>query len=126
VFVYGTLTDPGQVSELVSEFEFRGRAVLDGLHRVDGRFPTLAPGGRTRGRLLRVADLDAVDEYEGVERGLYSRVAVPRDDDEVWTYVGDPERLGLSGAVTWPGDGSFSDRVPAYVRDHDVRVRPVE
>jgi gamma-glutamylcyclotransferase (GGCT)/AIG2-like uncharacterized protein YtfP len=124
-FVYGTLTDPNRVADLVDAFEFRGRAVLDGFHTVTGRYPTLAPGGRARGRLLWVDDLDAVDEYEGVDRGLYTRVAVPRvDDGSVWTYVGNPEGLGLDEAVTWPGDGLFYDRVPAYVRDHDILVRP--
>ncbi len=127
MFVYGTLTDADQVAPLVDAFEFRGDAVLEGLQAVTGRFPTLAPGGRASGRLLWVDDLDAIDEYEGTGRGLYTRVAVPRADGRsVWTYVGNPEGLDLEGAVSWPGDGQFGDRVPAYVRDHDVVVRPAE
>ncbi|PSQ46173.1 gamma-glutamylcyclotransferase, partial [Halobacteriales archaeon SW_6_65_15] len=53
VFVYGTLTDPAQVARVVSEFEFRGSATLDGLHRVEGEYPTLAPCGEVSGRVLR-------------------------------------------------------------------------
>ncbi|USZ66721.1 gamma-glutamylcyclotransferase [Halorussus salilacus] len=60
-FVYGTLTDPERVARVVSAFEFRGDAVLDGLHRVEGEYPTLAPGGSVRGRILRTPDVEALD-----------------------------------------------------------------
>jgi gamma-glutamylcyclotransferase (GGCT)/AIG2-like uncharacterized protein YtfP len=127
LFVYGTLTAPERAADVVDEFAYRGDAVCEGLGPVEGRYPTLAPGERIHGRLLAVADLDAVDEYEGVDRGLYVRVALPRvDGDDVWTYVGDPARLGVADAVDWPGDGDLAERVRAYVRDHDVRVRTVE
>lgn len=128
-FVYGTLTDPERVAELVDEFDRRGEAVLDGLHVAEGRYPTLVPGGSARGRLLWVDDLGAVDAYEGVDRGLYVRVAVPlaaENGGDVWTYVGDPDRLGVDETVPWPGEGPFRDRVSTYVRESDVRVRRVE
>lgn len=127
LFVYGTLTDPERVADVVDEFAFRGPAVLRGLAPVQGRYPTLAPGGRTTGRLLWVHDVAAVDDYEGVDRGLYVRVAVPRvDGDDVWTYVGDPARLDVVDAVDWPGDGPLAARVRVYVRDRGVRVEPAE
>jgi gamma-glutamylcyclotransferase (GGCT)/AIG2-like uncharacterized protein YtfP len=121
-FVYGTLTDPAQVAEVVDSFVFVGDAVLEGLHPVGGRYPTLAPGERTGGRLLRTPDVDALDAYEG---DGYVRIAVPRTDGgEVAVYVGDPAALGAD--ADWPGDGSFSERVRAYVTAADVVVRPVD
>lgn len=140
VFVYGTLADPNRAAALLNTFDYRDDAVLDGLHPVDGTYPTLAPEGRTRGRLLRTPEIDVLDEYEGVERGLYARVSVPftdatidRDDTAAWgdtaidsekiaVYVGDPDALGVAG-VSWPGPGSFRDRVERYVREEEVCVR---
>ena len=49
VFVYGTLTDHERADEVLSEYDFRGSALLEGLHRVDGTYPTLAPDGRVDG-----------------------------------------------------------------------------
>jgi gamma-glutamylcyclotransferase (GGCT)/AIG2-like uncharacterized protein YtfP len=128
VFVYGTLTDPDRVADVVDEFAFRGRAVLEGLHVVEGRYPTLAPGGRTEGRLLAVGDVAPLDAYEGVGRGLYARVSVPfaAGEGAVGVYVGDPDRLDVAAAVEWPGEGSLGERVAAVVADRDVRVRRVE
>jgi gamma-glutamylcyclotransferase (GGCT)/AIG2-like uncharacterized protein YtfP len=139
VFVYGTLTDHDRAGAVLDEFAFRGEATLEGLHRVDGEYPTLAPGGRVSGRLLDTPDLDALDSYEGVDRGLYCRIEVPLVAAETpeqtaeatdraaettcWTYVGDPDPLGVGSEVTWPGDGPFADRVRAHVRDEPVVVR---
>ena len=124
VFVYGTLTDPERAGAMLEEFEFRSAATLLGLHRVDGRYPTLAPGGTVDGRLLWTADLDPLDRYEGVAEGLYVRVSVPVaggcGGDAAWVYVGDPGALGV--AVDWPGTGGFLDRVRAYLAGHDVQV----
>lgn len=130
VFVYGTLTDPGRARRVVgTDFEYHGPARLDGLHRVDGRYPTLAPGGSVDGRLLRTTAVDALDAYEGVDTGLYVRVEVPlvTDDgdeavDHAQVYVGDSDRLGVD--VEWPGPGSFPERVERYV-EREVTVRQV-
>jgi len=165
VFVYGTLTDPARVAEVLepaataghdgggedgsedeeargasSSWSFAADATLRGLHRVDGRYPTLAPGGRVDGRLLRTDAIAALDAYEGVDRGLYARVLVPYADDGtvdagvdagaaddpavVWVYVGDPERLDADDAVAWPGEGDLGRRVRRYVAATDVVVEP--
>lgn len=122
-FVYGTLTEPDRVADLLESYVFVGPAVLSGLHAVDGDYPTLAPGGSVAGRLLRTQELDRLDEYERVDDGLYTRVAIPGEGDlpEVAVYVGDPDRLDAD--ADWPGDGSFDQRVRAYVRSEQVSVR---
>ena len=150
VFVYGTLTDRERAGAVLDEVAYRGPAVLSGLHRVDGAYPTLAPGGTVDGRILSTDDVAALDRYEGVADGLYVRVSVPLADADsgdldarvsaspadasrdaaendargrtVETYVGDPDRL--DAPVDWPGDGLFPDRVRSYLADADVVVRP--
>jgi gamma-glutamylcyclotransferase (GGCT)/AIG2-like uncharacterized protein YtfP len=113
-FVYGTLTDPERATAILSEWTDHGEAVLDGLHRVEGQYPTLAPGGTTDGRILATPEVDALDEYEGVDSGLYVRVTVPRaDGGQVAVYVGDPNRL--DAAAEWPGTGPFPERVRSYL-----------
>jgi gamma-glutamylcyclotransferase (GGCT)/AIG2-like uncharacterized protein YtfP len=134
VFVYGTLTTPAQVAQVVDSYSFVGAAVLDGLHPVEGQYPTLAPGGSVGGRVLRTDDVSALDAYEGVDRGLYVRVAVPwRGPDDsldggetVDVYVGDPDLLGVADAVSWPGSGSLVDRVEQYIATNSVTVRPTD
>lgn len=127
VFVYGTLADRTTAASLLEEFSYRGSARLVGLHRVDGRYPTLAPGGTTQGRLLRTAEIAALDDYEGVDRGLYVRVALPladlESDDTVACYVGDPAAVGAP--VDWPGSGPFPERVRAFCREEDVLVERI-
>jgi gamma-glutamylcyclotransferase (GGCT)/AIG2-like uncharacterized protein YtfP len=129
VFVYGTLTESDRVDEVLEgrPWSFAGDATLRGLHRVDGRYPTLAPGGEVRGRLLETDAVDALDAYEGVDRGLYVRVDVPAVDapdvdGTAAAYVGDPDRLGVADAVAWPGDGGLGERVRRYVAANDVAV----
>lgn len=131
VFVYGTLTEREHVSTVLEScpFEYCGNATLHGLSRVDGEYPTLVPGGRTTGRLLAIdrTGLDALDAYEGVDRGLYVRVAVDVShpdvaSDEGWCYVGDPDRLDAPGG--WPGSGAFDTRVRAYLADASVIIGP--
>lgn len=136
VFVYGTLTDPDRVEAVLrsvpnADYEFGSTAVLEGLHRVEGEYPTLAPGDRIEGRLLSVDErgLEGLDRYEGADRGLYERISVPREDpdaDEVWVYVGDPDRLGVAERVDWPDGSSLEDRVRAYVSGRGVVIRVSE
>lgn len=133
VFVYGTLTNPEQVAQVVDSYSYLGAAVLDGLHPVEGRYPTLAPGGKVGGRILRSDDVSALDAYEGVDSGLYVRVSVPwRELDDslggetVDVYVGDPDLLDVTEPVSWPGSGSLPDRVERYIETNSVTVRPVD
>lgn len=121
-FVYGTLRDPGRAREVLGHAEFAGDARLVGLERASGRYPTLVPGDETEGRVLRLrdGDLASLDAYEGVDRGLYVRVRIPSDEGGLWTYVGDPNALGVD--VEWLGDGPFESRVERYVETHDVQV----
>jgi len=126
VFVYGTLTEPERVGELLDSFVFVGPATLTGLRLVEGEYPTLAPGGETAGRLLRTDEIDPLDEYERVDDDLYVRVVVPLDAPEGYpseaiVYVGDPDRLDAD--ATWPGDGPFRERVLRYRSTADVTVR---
>lgn len=125
VFVYGTLTDPARVDALLTDFSFRGDATLVGLRRVEGQYPTLVPGDTTEGRIVRTPEVDRLDRYEGVDRGLYRRVEVPLADGSgtVAVYVGDPDALGATEG-TWPGEGPFRDRVERYLREAAVSVRP--
>lgn len=116
VFVYGTLTDGEQVSALLDRYELGPVATLRGLHRVEGRYPTLAPGGECEGRLLETSELDRLDAYEGVDRDLYVRASVPvSDGGEAACYVGDPEPLGAD--AEWPGTGPFDERVRSSLAD---------
>jgi gamma-glutamylaminecyclotransferase len=121
VFVYGTLTDSGTAASVLDSYEFGGPATCSGLHRVDGEYPTLLPGGEVSGRLLQTPDSEALDRYEGVDRGLYVRVSLSwAEGGSVDTYVGDPARLGVD--ESWPGNGPFPDRVRSYLDAHDVTV----
>lgn len=119
-FVYGTLCDPDLTREVLGHANFGSDVRLVGLRRVEGRYPTLAPGGETVGRVLRLTDgdLDVLDRYEGVDRDLYVRVRIPGDDGGLWTYVGDPDVLGVS--IEWPSDGSLRERIERYVESSGV------
>ncbi len=170
VFVYGTLTDPQRTRAVLPDesgtrsragtvgkdterpgapdepFAFVGEATLSGLRRVEGTYPTLAPGDAVDGRLLTVDEvgLATLDAYEGVDRGLYVRVAVPLEaaeggaseggpeegagdggppvpTDRAWLYVCDPDRLGAD--ATWPGSGSLETRIRRHLDRVDATVR---
>lgn len=139
VFVYGTLTDEAQVEALLDDYAFHGDAVLEGMHRVEGEYPTLAPGGEVEGCVLATDEVATLDEYEGVDRGLYVRVSVPCEDAWEWvdpsdashveagptveTYVGAPAALGVDEEVLWPGEGSFEKGVQAVAAESVVRRR---
>lgn len=124
-FVYGTLTAPATADKLLESWHYDGEATLVGLHRVDGEYPTLVPGGTVTGRILVTDDPETLDRYEGVDRGLYVRVTVPHESgDTVETYIGNPERLGVETVETpWPDKGSFAQRVENYLTDNEIVVR---
>ncbi|ADQ68276.1 aig2-like family protein [Halogeometricum borinquense DSM 11551] len=124
-FVYGTLTDAERVDSLLDDWSYGPTVELDGLHRVEGRYPTLAPGGSVHGRILRTDDVATLDEYEGVASGLYIRVEVPRDDGgEAFVYVGDAARLDAD--AEWPGSGPLRTRVTQYLDANRAIIKPIE
>jgi len=131
LFVYGTLTDRDRVAAVLGPdgFVVLGPARIRGFHRVDGQYPTLAPGGSVDGRLLRTERVEALDRYEGVAAGLYVRVSVPADGTDgnrMAVYVGDPGRLDPAEPVEWPGEGPFEERVERYVRENRVVVERLD
>ncbi|MFC6826681.1 gamma-glutamylcyclotransferase [Halopelagius fulvigenes] len=144
VFVYGTLTDPDRVASLLDEWSFGPDARLLGLHRAEGEYPTLLPGGSVEGRVLRTDELPTLDRYEGVASGLYVRMNVPYADDagtggdgdssgarggaadSAAVYVGDPARLGVDEDAEWPDSGDFATRVRRFVAEERVVVKPTE
>lgn len=121
-FVYGTLCEPSRARAVLDHADYGPDATLVGLRRVEGAYPTLAPGGETDGRVLRLddGDLAALDRYEGVDRDLYVRVRIPADDGSLWTYVGDPDALGVD--IEWPSEGPLAARVERHVAANDVHV----
>ncbi|WP_425498345.1 gamma-glutamylcyclotransferase [Halogeometricum salsisoli] len=124
-FVYGTLTDSVQVARLLNEWSFGPDARVDGLHRAEGRYPTLAPGGSVSGRLLETDETATLDTYEGVDSGLYVRVELPRaDGGSAYAYVGDAGRLNAD--AEWPGEGDLRTRVERYLSENSVVVEPRE
>lgn len=136
VFVYGTLTDPDRLSAVLERYTLGPPAVCEGLQRVDGTYPTLAPGESVDGRLLATSELAQLDAYEGLDRGLYCRVSVPLsrtpDSDAVDSafqvdtaevYVGNPSLLDVSDRIEWPASGPFEHRVRSYVESESVHIR---
>lgn len=124
VFVYGTLTDHATTTAILDEYTYQGSATLVGLQRVDGRYPTLVPGGTTEGRILSTPESRTLDDYEGVDRGLYFRRTLPVADGDrtVECYIGNPDALGVD--ADWPGTGAISTRIADYCDQHPVVVRP--
>ena len=61
VFVYGTLTDREQVEALLDRFTLGSNATLRGLQRIEGRYPTLAPGGEYRGQLVALGKFNVFE-----------------------------------------------------------------
>jgi len=125
VFVYGRLLDPHEALRVIPDVTFGPNATLDGLHTVERKHPTLAPGGSAAGQLLSTEQIGALDAYEGVDEGLYVRVEVPSaDGGTVAAYVGDPDRLDSGASIEWPGEGELEERVARYVDREGVVVRP--
>jgi gamma-glutamylcyclotransferase (GGCT)/AIG2-like uncharacterized protein YtfP len=88
VFVYGTLRDGNPATHTLADY-----AMYD-----YGKFPYIVEeaGARVHGNIGTVDDkeLTALDKYEGVERGLYTRRSVTVTQDEsgerqqAFAYIG--------------------------------------
>jgi gamma-glutamylcyclotransferase (GGCT)/AIG2-like uncharacterized protein YtfP len=121
LFVYGTLLDERHVEALISglgRWSCLGAARIAGELYDAGAYPALrlsAAGAEVEGILLEVENGPAVlaklDDYEGVEKGLYARrrVEVRLSDGstcEAWVYVYDQPVAGLRRIQRWPPEGA--------------------
>lgn len=106
LFVYGELRSPGLLQEQLGRVPPLCAAVARGYRRrrnpETGHFEAVpSPGGRVPGLLvedLRRGDLQILDRFEGVARGLYERsrtdveiVGRTRESVEAEIYVAGPD-----------------------------------
>lgn len=121
LFAYGTLTEGSDApADLMAGCRKVAAGSVNGTLYALDRFPALLLGGRDEipGEVWWCpADrLPALDRYEGVEDGLFRRVATRVDGYACWVYVAGPRlgpRLlpdavvpGIRRAAPLPGDGS--------------------
>lgn len=95
LFVYGTLRTGGRNASKLSACErISGGEVGGVLYGIDGEFPALVLYGNTpvTGEIWRCPNdmLGALDEFEGVQQGIFRRVGVTVRDIGCWTYVAGP------------------------------------
>jgi gamma-glutamylcyclotransferase (GGCT)/AIG2-like uncharacterized protein YtfP len=100
LFVYGTLRSNGSAVGRLLNSQMVGRGSVGGvLYDMDGDYPALVLYGKTavHGEVWRcpVELLHSLDEYEGVNEGLFRRVGVDVQMDNgttqgCWTYVAGP------------------------------------
>jgi gamma-glutamylaminecyclotransferase len=100
LFVYGTLLSGSGADALLGDCERLGAGTVHGtLYDIDGRFPAIVLYGAAsvRGEVWRCPAplLLQLDRYEGVEEGLFRRVAVePALADgaavPAWIYAAGP------------------------------------
>lgn len=115
LFAYGTLQDPARLATVIGGGPIRviGAGTIQGVLYDAGEYPALcAAAGATEtvpGLLLELEDtaLAALDRYEGVASGLYTRqrCAVALKDGETadaWVYVYARSVRGLPRIAAWP------------------------
>jgi len=89
IFVYGTLMNREVVFSLLGKNKTTYSEVLEGYRKV-GLNIIEEEGSEVQGVTFEVDDneLDRLDEYEGVESGLYSRKEVAlRSGERAWVYT---------------------------------------
>ena len=95
LFVYGTLRSGGGSSSMLGGSQLVGSATVEGTLYDLGEYPALMLYGGTpvEGEIWRcpAAMLWKLDEYEGVERGLFRRVAIMAGGRPCWAYVAGPK-----------------------------------
>jgi|SRR5688572_2304059 len=101
LFVYGTLRSNGGASHRLINCKLLGRATVGGvLYDMDGEYPVLVLYGNNpvQGEvwLCPFETLAALDEYEGVDTGLFRRVGVEAlmengSTQGCWIYVAGPK-----------------------------------
>ena len=104
LFVYGTLMTDGGQAGLLRGLKRAPAKVRGQLFRMPAGYPALVLGGREWAHGELVHDVDAarlalLDQYEGVDEGLYARVraevVVGVRPITAWTYVMEaPHRRG--------------------------------
>jgi gamma-glutamylcyclotransferase (GGCT)/AIG2-like uncharacterized protein YtfP len=117
LFVYGTLRTGGVAAVKLVDCVLAGDAVIEGTLYDLTEFPALLLYGSIpiRGEVWRCPFplLAVLDEYEGVDRGLFRRVAVMAGEFACWTYVAGPalaRQLTPDRRLT---HGEWPARVPA-------------
>ena len=99
LFVYGTLKSgkSREAAPILGDCTLVGTGEVSGTMYHVGDYPALLLGGpqTVRGEIWRCPTdlLKKLDEYEGVDRGLFRRAAVEVDGYACWIYVAGP-RLG--------------------------------
>jgi gamma-glutamylcyclotransferase (GGCT)/AIG2-like uncharacterized protein YtfP len=101
LFVYGTLQPGGSAAGLLAGCEHTQDASVGGiLYNIDDEYPALVVYGNSqvRGQVWRCPTerLKSLDNYEGVDAGLFRRIGleVHTDDGRVipcWSYVAGPK-----------------------------------
>ncbi len=101
LFVYGTLRSNGAGASLLADGVLVGEGSVGGvLYDIDGNYPALIlyPGTPIFGEVWRCPALSLfqLDEYEGVDEGLFRRVGVEVEMKDggrqgCWTYVAGPK-----------------------------------
>lgn len=81
VFVYGTLMKGHVQGGLLTRYPRQAATTTGRLYRLPAGYPALQRGadGRVQGELVRGVDarvLSLLDQYEGVDEGLYERVEI--------------------------------------------------
>lgn len=95
LFAYGLLRDADSTPLMEGAQRVADATVAGTLYDIDGDFPALMLYGTTpvEGTVWHVpnaATLEQLDEYEGVGRDLYRRVAVEAAGLPCWVYVAGP------------------------------------
>ena len=95
LFAYGTLRANGSAVSLLRDCECIGRFTIGGvLYDIDGEYSALVLYGASpvEGDVWRCPNelLASLDAYEGVESGLFRRVAAQVGGTACWVYVAGP------------------------------------
>lgn len=87
VFTYGTLQKYGVRQMVPGRHYTKAEAVLRGFSRETDIRLSMNPEGVVEGQILMTDSLRSIDNYEGVDSGVYHRVLVPTETgDEIWLY----------------------------------------
>lgn len=114
VFVYGTLRSGGSAAGLLGGCARVGSAMVRGtLYDIDGRFPALLlyGDGCVHGEVWRCPTemLPSLDEFEGVDTGLFRRIGVRAGDFACWAYVAGPTLASELTPARRIGSGQWRD-----------------